>query len=146
MACDRPRALLQSTGLCTMGCALPLAAGTALARPEATVIAVLGDGCLDMSLGELATLRDLGRPVVVVVLVDASYALIAQKQRAEGLQAAGVDFGRSDYAAVARALGGHGATVADAGALAEAFEAALTADRFTVIAVEIPRRAYEGLI
>jgi len=142
----RPGALLQSTGLCTMGCALPLAVGTKLARPDAPVICVLGDGCLDMSLGELATLRDLGRPVVVVVLVDASLALIELKQRGEGLQSAGVDFGRTDYAAVAAAMGGRGVSVSDAEALEAAFTEALAADRFTVIAAEIPRRAYDGLI
>ncbi len=144
--CAEAGALLQSTGLCTMGCAVPLAAGAKLARPDATVLAVLGDGCLDMTLGELATLRDLGLPVIVVVLVDASLSLIELKQRKEGLAAAGVDFGRTDYAAVARALGGRGVSVADGAALEAAFADALKADGFTVIAVETPRRAYDGLI
>jgi acetolactate synthase-1/2/3 large subunit len=145
--CRDPGALLQSTGLCTMGCALPLAIGTKLARPEAPVICVVGDGCLEMSLGELATLRDLGRPAVVVVLADASLELIALKQRRDGLQAAGVHYGAAtDFAAVARALGGRGETVRDAGALAAAFEAALASETFTVIAAEIPRGAYDGLI
>lgn len=144
--CEAPGGLLQSSGLCTMGCALPLAVGAKLARPETPVICVLGDGCLDMSLGELATLRDLGRPVVVVVLVDGSLELIALKQRRDGLQAAGVGFGRTDYAAVARAMGGEGVSVRDADALEEAFAAALASDRFTVIAAEIPAGAYDGLI
>ncbi|MEM1314011.1 MAG: thiamine pyrophosphate-binding protein [Pseudomonadota bacterium] len=144
--CAAPGELLQSTGLCTMGCALPLAVGSKLTRPEAPVLCLVGDGCLDMSLGELATLRDLGRPVVVLVLVDASLALIELKQRREGLQSAGVDFGRSDYAGVARALGGIGVSVSDLGALEAALAEAFQADRFTVIAAEIPRRGYDGLI
>ena len=145
-SCDRPGALLQSTGLCTMGCALPMATGAKLAAPETPVICVVGDGCLDMSLGELATLRDLGRPVVVVALVDASLALIELKQRREGLQSVGVDFGAMDYAALARAMGGRGEDVADAASLEQAFAEALGADRFTVIAARIPGRAYDGLI
>ncbi|MGR3782062.1 MAG: thiamine pyrophosphate-binding protein [Albimonas sp.] len=144
--CAAPGELLQSSGLCTMGCALPLAVGAKLTRPEAPVICVIGDGCLDMTLGELATLRDLGLPVVVVVLVDGSLELIALKQRAEGLPPAGVAFGTSDYAAVARALGGRGATVEDAPALRAAFAEALAAPGFSVIAARIPPGGYDGRI
>jgi acetolactate synthase-1/2/3 large subunit len=83
-SCEAPASLLQSTGLCTMGCALPLANGAALGvkRP---VLCIVGDGCLEMSLGELATLRDLNLPVVIAVLVDGSLNLIAMKQNQQGL-------------------------------------------------------------
>ncbi len=67
----RPLAFLQSAGWCTMGAALPLAIGTAVARPEAPVVAVIGDGGLEMVAGELGTLRDANLPVVLVVLQDA---------------------------------------------------------------------------
>jgi len=142
---QHPRAVLQSTGLCTMGCALPLAMGAKLARPEAPVIGFMGDAGLEMVLGELATLRDLGVPLVVVVFVDRSLALIELKQRRSGLQSAGVDVGRTDFAALARTFGGNGVTVRAPGEAGPALEEALTADRFTLIEVEIPRRIYEGL-
>ncbi|SES69435.1 thiamine pyrophosphate-binding protein [Oceanicella actignis] len=145
--CAAPGRLLQSTGLCTMGCALPLAAGAALGRAGARVVAVLGDGCLDMTLGELATWRDLGLPLTAVVLADDSLSLIELKQRADGRPEAGVAFGRSDYAAAARALGGRGVEVGDADSLAAAYAGALDADAgFSLIAARIPRGAYEGLI
>jgi acetolactate synthase-1/2/3 large subunit len=99
-----------------------------------------------MTLGELATLRDLALAIPVVVFVDASLALIELKQRRDGLQSTGVDFGRTNYAAVARAMGGIGVEVSDAAALTDAFTDALAADRFTLIAVQIPRRAYDGRI
>jgi acetolactate synthase-1/2/3 large subunit len=57
--CPRPRTLLQSSALGTMGCALPLAIGAKLAAPERPVVAFTGDAGLEMVLGELATLRDL---------------------------------------------------------------------------------------
>ncbi|MBK0400018.1 thiamine pyrophosphate-binding protein [Limibaculum sp. M0105] len=142
----RPRALIQSTGLCTMGCALPLALGHRIADPGRPAVAFMGDGCAEMVLGELATLRDSGAPVVVVVFVDRSLALIELKQRKEGLQNAGVDFGRTDFAGLARLFGGIGVTVRGPGEAGPALEDALAADRFTVIEVEIPRRAYDGLI
>ncbi|MEM8626634.1 MAG: thiamine pyrophosphate-binding protein [Pseudomonadota bacterium] len=141
-----PNTLLQSTGLCTMGCALPLAIGHKLAAPTQPVMAVMGDGCLDMIMGELATLRDCRLPVTVVVLVDGSYALIELKQRNMGLQEAGVMFGRTDYAGVAEAVGLEGVTVRDAAALEAALKQAQSCDRSTVIAVEIGDRAYDGLI
>lgn len=145
--CDAPGALLQSSGLCTMGCALPLAAGTALAAEGGPPpLCVIGDGCLDMTLGELATLRDLGRPAVVAVLVDGSLELIALKQRRDGLASAGVAFGRTDYAAVARAMGLRGAVATGPEALSAAYAEALAAPVPTVIAIEIPPGAYDGLI
>lgn len=141
--CPAPRTLLQSTGLCTMGCALPLAIGVKLAAPARPVVALTGDAGLEMVLGELATLRDLALPVVVVVFVDASLALIELKQRGAGRGNLGVDFGRTDFAVVARALGGHGVRVADRAALGAAVREGLAADTFTVIAAEIEPRAYD---
>ena len=143
--CPGQRMLLQSTGLCTMACALPLAAGHRLGS-SAPTLTVLGDGGLEMGLGELATLRDLGLPVVVVTLVDASLELIAMKQRAAGRPARGVDLGVSDLPAAARALGGHGVWIDDIDALVAETAAALTRPTFTLLACRIGRRAYDGKI
>ncbi|MDP6706384.1 MAG: thiamine pyrophosphate-binding protein [Alphaproteobacteria bacterium] len=139
-----PRTLLQSTGLCTMGCALPLAIGAKLAEPARAVVAFTGDAGLEMVLGELVTLRDLALPVVVVVFVDASLALIELKQRGVGQDNLGVDFSETDFAALADALGGRGRLVGDRESLATEMEAALAADRFTVLACRIERAAYDG--
>lgn len=142
-SCDGPRRLLQSTGLCTMGCALPLAIGAALGagRP---VLCVVGDAGLEMVMGELATARDLGVPVVVAVMADRSLGLIDLKQRQSGLPTAAVDIGGTDFAAVARGFGGHGETVADATSLAAAARAAFARPGLTVMACEIGARAYDG--
>jgi acetolactate synthase-1/2/3 large subunit len=145
-ACDGPRRLLQSSGLCTMGCALPLALGAKRAAPAAPVVAFMGDAGFLMIAGELASAATLGLPVVIVVFVDASLALIEMKQRQRQMANAGVDFARHDYAAIGRAFGGRGETARDAAALRAAMEAALGADTFTVIAAEIDRRAYDGVI
>jgi acetolactate synthase-1/2/3 large subunit len=142
--CTRPRTLLQSSALGSMGCALPLAIGAKLAAPETPVVAFTGDAGLEMVLGELATLRNLALPVVVVVFVDASLALIELKQRGTGLRNLGVDFGRTDFAAVARALGGRGIDVRDRDALRQAVAQGLSAETFTLIAAHIDRQAYDG--
>ncbi len=142
-SCDAPRTLLQSTALCTMGCALPLAIGYKLANPRAPVLAVSGDAGLEMTLGELATLRDLRLPVVVMVMVDESLALIELKQRRSQLANAGVDFGATDFVALATAMGGVGRAVSDAASLESAMAEAWTRDTFTLIACHIGRRAYD---
>jgi len=127
-----------------MGCALPLAIGAKLAAPETPVVAFTGDAGLEMVLGELATLRDLALPVVVVVFVDASLALIELKQRGGNFANTGVDFGETDFAAVARALGGRGIDVSSRADLRQAVEAGLNAETFTVVAAHIDRGAYDG--
>ncbi len=142
--CDGPRRLLQSSGLCTMGCALPLATGAALGSGRPT-LCFTGDAGLEMVLGELATLRDLHLPVIVVALVDKALGLIALKQRQLGLPRIGVDIGETDFAAVARAMGGHGATIDDRETLAREAEAAFARrDGFTLLACRIDAADYEG--
>ena len=144
--CRRPRALVQSTALCTMGCALPLALGHKIAEPERPAVCFIGDACLEMTIGELATVRDSGLPIVIVVFVDRSLSLIELKQRRSGMQNSGVDFDRTDFAGLARLYGGNAITVKGPGEAGEALAEALANARFTLIEVEIPRRAYDGLI
>lgn len=139
-----PLRLLQSAGWCTMGAALPLAIGAKACRPDRPVVAVVGDGGLEMTLGELGTLRDQGLPVVLVVLQDASLALIELKQAGAGLARAGVGLGRTDLPAVARAFGGRGVQVASAEALRAALAEALTAPAFTLLACQIAAEDYTG--
>lgn len=127
-----------------MGPALPLAIGAKLAAPERPVVAFTGDAGLEMVLGELATLRDLALPITVVVFVDASLALIELKQRRQGDPNRGVDFGATDFPALARVLGGRGVAVRDREALRAALGESLAGDRFTLIAAEIGPQAYDG--
>lgn len=147
-----PGLLHQSTGLCTMGCALPLAIGASLADPHRPTVALVGDGGFEMVIGELATARDLGVDLTVVVYDDRSLALIEKKQRARGLKNVGVDFGAderfegTDYDAIARGFGARGVTVADVPALRTALEGALERAGVDVITCRIPRRDYDDAI
>ncbi|MFS4583004.1 thiamine pyrophosphate-binding protein [Phaeobacter sp. C3_T13_0] len=144
--CHEPRALIQSTGLCTMGCAVPMAIGRKLAQPQRTVVGFSGDAGFLMVAGELSTATELCVAPIFVVFVDASLALIDLKQRKRQLDNAGVDFGQHDFAAIGRAFGGNGIRVRDRTALRAALTEAQQSDRFTVIAAEFDREAYDGLI
>ena len=144
--CYAPRGLLQSSALCTMGCAMPLAMGASLAAPDRPVVSFSGDAGFLMVAGELSTAAELGLKTIFVVFVDASLALIEFKQRARQLKNAGVDFAEHDFAAIGQAFGGVGVTVESREALKTALEDALKADTFTVIAAKIERGSYDGRI
>jgi acetolactate synthase-1/2/3 large subunit len=146
MRFDRPLSLLQSAGFCTMGAAVPLAAGVKLAQRSTHVVAVVGDGGLEMGLGDLATLRDAGLPVVIVVLQDQSLALIELKQRQASLPLAGVRLGATKFEDVARACGGDGYRVSSAVELESVLRSALAAKVFSVIVCEIEAGDYAGRI
>jgi len=142
--CYEPGGLLQSTGLCTMGCALPLAMGASIASPQTPVVAFTGDAGLLMCLGELATVAELKLPLIIIVFVDASLSLIEIKQRGRQLKNAGVDFDLIDFAAVGTALGGNGTTVTSRDGLNQALCDAAKDNRFTLIGCVIDRQAYDG--
>lgn len=144
--CHEPRELMQSSALCTMGCAVPLAIGAKLATPDRPVVSFSGDAGFLMVAGELATAAELKTNAIFVVFVDASLALIEKKQRERQLTNAGVDFAQHDFAAMGAAFGGVGVTVNDRQGLETALNDAMHADSFTVIAAVIDKGAYDGRI
>jgi acetolactate synthase I/II/III large subunit len=85
------------SGYLAMGSALPMAVGMAAASGM-PVTAVLGDGGLQMSLAELATLAELALPVTLVVIVDHAYGLLRDNSAAiGGSQALGIDLWNPDF-------------------------------------------------
>ncbi len=142
--CYEARGLLQSTALCTMGCAVPLAIGFRLNSTERPVVAFVGDAGMEMVLGELATLRDLKLPVVIIVFVDECLTLIELKQRNSRLPNLGVDFGATDFPAVAEALGGIGRWVSNRDELREGLDGAFERETFSLLACKIGERVYDG--
>ncbi|WP_424831044.1 thiamine pyrophosphate-binding protein [Ruegeria sp.] len=144
--CSEERGLIQSSALCTMGCAVPMAIGLKLAEPNRPVISFSGDAGFLMVAGELSTAAEMGGNPIFLVFVDASLALIELKQRQRQMGNRGVDFDRHDFAAMGRAFGGYGHTVRAREELRAALHDALKADRFTVIAAEIDRGGYDGRI
>ncbi|MEM9584895.1 MAG: thiamine pyrophosphate-binding protein [Pseudomonadota bacterium] len=144
--CYAPKTLLQSSALCTMGCAVPLAMGAKYADPERCVVSFSGDAGFLMVAGELSTAAEHGHNTIFVVFVDASLALIELKQRQRQMANRGVDFGRHDFAAMGRAFGGYGHTVSNRTELEAALTEAQQADTFTVIAAVIDRQSYDGRI
>ncbi|WP_341316570.1 biosynthetic-type acetolactate synthase large subunit [Paraburkholderia sp. IMGN_8] len=76
-----PRSFLTSGSMGTMGFGLPAAIGAQLARPDALVIDIDGDGSIRMNLGELETATTYGVPVKVLLLNNRGDGMIRQWQR-----------------------------------------------------------------
>ena len=102
---DQPKSHLVANGLSAMGYAVPAALSAALENPGKKVVAIAGDGALLMYAGELATVARIGRPLVVLVVVDEALSLIRLKQLRMDLPIQGTEFQPVDYRALARAFG-----------------------------------------
>jgi acetolactate synthase-1/2/3 large subunit len=77
---ENPRTWINSGGLGTMGFAIPAAMGAKIARPEAEVWAVDGDGCFQMTNQELATCAIEGAPIKVALINNGSLGMVRQWQ------------------------------------------------------------------
>ena len=77
---ERPRQWLNSSGLGTMGFAVPAAMGAQVAEPQRTVWAIDGDGCFQMTNQELATCVINGIPIKVAVINNSSLGMVRQWQ------------------------------------------------------------------
>lgn len=77
---NRPRTLLSSGGLGTMGYGLPAAMGAQAAFPDRQVIAICGDGGVQMNIQEMATLVQNRLPVKIVILNNNFLGMVRQWQ------------------------------------------------------------------
>jgi acetolactate synthase-1/2/3 large subunit len=77
---EHPGTWLNSGGLGTMGFAVPAAMGAKVGRPEATVWAIDGDGCFQMTNQELATCAINDIPIKVAIINNSSLGMVRQWQ------------------------------------------------------------------
>jgi acetolactate synthase-1/2/3 large subunit len=73
---SQPRSFVTSGGMGSMACALPMAVGAWFARPEATVVACVGDGGFVMSSHELDTIGGYGIPVKIILFDDSLLGMV----------------------------------------------------------------------
>jgi acetolactate synthase-1/2/3 large subunit len=77
---EEPRSLITSGGLGTMGFALPAAIGAKVARPDAEVWVVVGDGGFQMTMCELATIAQEGIDINVAIINNGFLGMVRQWQ------------------------------------------------------------------
>jgi thiamine pyrophosphate-dependent acetolactate synthase large subunit-like protein len=134
----RPRSFLYPTGFGTLGYGLPAGIGAQIARPDAPVVVLIGDGGVMFTLSELAAAAQLRIPMIVVIADNGGYGEIRSEMIDRGQPTVAVDLPSPDFPALARALGCHGVRADDGDELRSALGAAATADRPTVVHVRCP--------
>jgi acetolactate synthase-1/2/3 large subunit len=120
-----------------MGYGVPAAVAAKIVEPHRTVVAFAGDGCFLMTGQEFATALQFGANLVIVVVDNGAYGTIRMHQEREHPgRAHGVELRNPDFAAYARAFGGHGETVLKTADFAPAFERCLASKLPSIIHVK----------
>lgn len=133
-----PRAYVHTASYAAIGLGMPAAIGAAIARPQAPVLMVTGDG--GFMLGGLTEFRTAVRErlnLTVVVLNDGAYGAEVVQLEAHGRSSDIAQLDWPDLGPVATALGGHGWTVRTSTELAHALEAADNTDGPVLLDVHI---------
>ncbi len=141
----QPETFWLSNGLSGMAYGLSAAIGAKLARPDAPVLAAVGDGGFSMNAQELETAERTGAPFVTVVLEDGSYSLIKLSQEGKRLEPYRVDFGPIDTVKMAEACGVEGLRTSNPDELAAAARRAVEGRRSLVLAVPVNYTDYRRL-
>ncbi len=122
----------------SMGYGLPAAVGAKIAMPERTVVAFCGDGDFLMNGQEFATAIQYGAPIIALVVNNGMYGTIRMHQEREYPErVSGTELWNPDFAAYARAFGGHGETVETTEQFAPAFERARASGKPAIIELSI---------
>jgi acetolactate synthase-1/2/3 large subunit len=129
---DQPRAgrhFITNRAHGALGFAMSAGAGAWFGRPEATVVAAMGDGSFNFTCGELETIVRRRVPLKMVVFSNTVYGWIKASQKTGyGERYFSVDFDRTDHARVAEAFGVRAWRVEDPAGVDAAIAAALAHD------------------
>ena len=105
---DHPYTYITSGGLGTMGYSVPAAIGAQMARPDKQVWCVVGDGCFQMTLQELAVIAMHRVPVKIALLNNEYLGMVRQQQQVQykgNLVEVDLARARPDYIKLAQAYG-----------------------------------------
>jgi acetolactate synthase-1/2/3 large subunit len=126
----------------SMGYGLPAAVAAKLRYPARTVIAATGDGDFLMNGQEFATAVQHGANIIVLVVNNGMYGTIRMHQERDYPgRVVGTDLKNPDFAAYARAFGGHGETVRTTAEFRPALERAMAAGKPAIIELPIDPEA-----
>lgn len=135
----KPRTLLTSGGLGTMGYGLGASLGAKMGVPEKTVVNIAGDGCFRMNMNEIATAARFNIPIIQVVINNHVLGMVRQWQTLFYGQrySATVLNDAVDFVKLAEAMGAVGMRVTTLDEFKAAFSEALTLGRPVVIDCQI---------
>ncbi len=135
----KPRTLLTSGGLGTMGYGLGASLGAKTGRPDKTVVNIAGDGCFRMNMNEIATAVRHNIPVIQVVINNHVLGMVRQWQNLfyGKRYSATVLNDAVDFVKLAEAMGAEGIRATTQEEFKDAFARALTLGRPVVIDCQI---------
>lgn len=133
--CDQERSWLHPVGFGTLGYALPAAIGAKLGAPDRPVIAIAGDYGTLFTIGDLATAVEWRLPIPILLWHNDGLGQIRQGMVQRDIPPLGVDLPAPDYQMLARSFGALAERPQSREAFMAAMQAALTADRPTLIEV-----------
>jgi acetolactate synthase-1/2/3 large subunit len=138
-----PRRWINSGGLGTMGFGVPAAMGAAVGCPDRTVVAICGDGSVQMNAQELATCAQNRIPIKVVILNNGYLGMVRQWQELFwDNRYSHVDLGQyPDFVKLAEAYGCTGVRLTDKTTLVDDLRAAIATDGPAVVDVRVTREA-----
>jgi acetolactate synthase-1/2/3 large subunit len=126
----------------SMGYSVPAAVAAKIAEPKRAVVALAGDGEFLMNGQEFATAMQYGAAIVVLVVNNGMYGTIRMHQEREYPgRVSGTELSNPDFAAYARAFGGHGETVERTADFVPAFQRALAAGKPAIVELKIDPEA-----
>ncbi len=126
----------------SMGYGLPAAIAAKLAEPKRTVVNFAGDGCFLMTGQEFATCVQYQLPIVTVISNNNMYGTIRMHQEREyPARVIGTTLVNPDFAAYARAFGGHGETVTRTEDFKAAMDRALASGKPAIIELKVDPEA-----
>jgi len=140
-----PRTFLITNGWSSMGFGVPAAIAAKIAEPKRPVVCLLGDGCFQMTCGEIATAQRLGLTLPVVVLDDRWLSLIQIKQARRQFGIYGTELlpeARTAEAPPPHYFGAPAVGVDDPAALEQALAEALRSNGPTVIEARVDPAHY----
>ncbi|MCC8102371.1 MAG: biosynthetic-type acetolactate synthase large subunit [Clostridiales bacterium] len=136
---SKPRTLLSSGGLGTMGYGVGAAIGAKVANPDKTVINIAGDGCFRMNMNEIATAARYNIPIIEVVINNHVLGMVRQWQTLfyDGRYSATILNDQVDFVKLAEAMGAVGILVTKKEEVGPAIEKAIGLGRPVVIDCQI---------
>jgi acetolactate synthase-1/2/3 large subunit len=145
---NRPDALLSTFKLGMLGAGVSQALGGQIARPDAKVVCIIGDGAMGFHVQELETALRNELPVIYLVLCDKQWGMVKLTQTI-GLQmlrpaigtdqqgTINADFEEIEFDKVAEAMGCHGERVADPADLEPALQRCIESGKPAVVHVDV---------
>lgn len=137
----RPRQLLTSGGMGTMGYGLGACIGAKIGMPDKTVINIAGDGCFRMNMNEIATATRYNVPIIQVVFNNHALGMVRQWQTLfyGKRYSSTILEDKVDFCKVSEAMGAKAIRVTKKEEVDDAIKEALAAEEPVVIEVVIPQ-------